>query len=356
MIVSVIIPVFNVEKYLSRCIDSVLAQTYKDWELLLVDDGSTDDSGRICDEYAQIDSRIRVFHKENGGVGSARNLGIDEAIGDWISFVDSDDWVTSDYIENLIHTGHLEDDVLYSSGMVVHMIEGREWDLFTYEERCISLDNVEDVKTFRIFANGCPVAKLYNKSILNSNGLRFNTDFSFNEDHLFVIKYLCFVKAIYLIPFNNYYYWIDVHGNSLTHKNHDSYESLCASWHMHVVLSDFCTKYNCVPTDVVVPEDMQIFGAQQILRAIKDSKNKKTKIDILKKSMVLVQQESLEAKDYTGEIREVIEVLSVNNFFFILRYYFLICPLKNVYYKFVDRIVKIQWLCCICKSIKNRIC
>ena len=91
--ITVIVPVYNTEKYLRRCVDSILAQTFTDFELLLIDDGSTDGSGAICDEYAKKDSRVRVFHKEIGGVSSARNLGLDKAYGEWISFVDSDDWI-----------------------------------------------------------------------------------------------------------------------------------------------------------------------------------------------------------------------------------------------------------------------
>ena len=91
--ISIIVPVYNVEKYLSLCIDSILAQTLTDFELLLINDGSKDNSGIICDKYATIDSRIRVFHKENGGVSSARNVGIDNADGEWIAFVDADDWL-----------------------------------------------------------------------------------------------------------------------------------------------------------------------------------------------------------------------------------------------------------------------
>lgn len=91
--VSIIVPVYKAEKYLNRCIDSILAQTYKTWELLLIDDGSPDRSGDICDEYAKCDNRIKVFHKENGGVSSARNLGLDNIEGDFVTFVDSDDWL-----------------------------------------------------------------------------------------------------------------------------------------------------------------------------------------------------------------------------------------------------------------------
>ena len=103
--ISVIVPVYNTEKYLHRCIDSVLAQTYKDFELLLIDDGSKDSSGAICDEYAARDSRVKVFHKENGGVSSARNAGLAIASGDWIMHLDGDDRIAPDIQERLIRKG-----------------------------------------------------------------------------------------------------------------------------------------------------------------------------------------------------------------------------------------------------------
>ena len=95
--ISVIVPVYNVERYLRRCIDSILAQTFTDFELLLIDDGSKDSSGEICDEYAAKDSRIIVFHKENGGVSSARNVGLDNVRGEWVAFVDADDKISDGY-------------------------------------------------------------------------------------------------------------------------------------------------------------------------------------------------------------------------------------------------------------------
>ena len=103
--ISVIVPVYKVEKYLPECIESVLAQTFTDFELILVDDGSPDNSGAICDAYAARDPRIRVFHKENGGVSSARNLGLDHARGEWIAFVDSDDWIEREMYEKLYCAG-----------------------------------------------------------------------------------------------------------------------------------------------------------------------------------------------------------------------------------------------------------
>lgn len=113
--VSVIIPVYNAEKYLRKCLDSVLAQSFADFEVLLINDGSTDGSGKICDDYAQKDARVKVFHKENGGVSSARNLGLDNATGDWIVFVDSDDYVEKNYFEVINNNLSQEIDVLVFS-------------------------------------------------------------------------------------------------------------------------------------------------------------------------------------------------------------------------------------------------
>ena len=102
ILVSVIVPVYNVEEYLGRCVDSILNQTYRNLEVILVDDGAKDSSGGICDAYAKKDSRVRVIHKENGGLSSARNAGIDAASGEYLEFVDSDDWIEADAVESML--------------------------------------------------------------------------------------------------------------------------------------------------------------------------------------------------------------------------------------------------------------
>ena len=109
--ISVIVPVYNVEKYLSRCVDSILAQTYENLEIILVDDGAKDSSGAICDEYAAKDGRVRVIHKENGGLSSARNAGIEAATGAYLAFVDSDDWIVPEAYSYLMEQ-MLRNDVL----------------------------------------------------------------------------------------------------------------------------------------------------------------------------------------------------------------------------------------------------
>ncbi len=100
-IISVIVPIYKVEKYLAKCVDSILVQTYSNLEIFLVDDGSPDNCGKMCDEYAQKDHRIKVIHKKNGGLADARNVAVDVATGEWIIFVDSDDYVEPNYVENL---------------------------------------------------------------------------------------------------------------------------------------------------------------------------------------------------------------------------------------------------------------
>lgn len=100
-LISVIVPCYNVEQYLPKCVDSIIGQTYQNLEIWLVDDGSPDNCGRICDDYSMQDNRIRVIHKPNGGLSDARNVAIDQANGDWITFVDSDDYVSKDYVETL---------------------------------------------------------------------------------------------------------------------------------------------------------------------------------------------------------------------------------------------------------------
>lgn len=107
--ISIIVPVFNVENYLHRCIDSILVQTFKDFEVLLIDDGSTDKSGKICDEYAFNDNRVKVFHKRNGGVSSARNVGLNNAVGKWVTFCDSDDYVHENFLYDFLSQPHTVD-------------------------------------------------------------------------------------------------------------------------------------------------------------------------------------------------------------------------------------------------------
>ena len=151
-VISVIVPVYNTEKYLSRCIDSILTQTFTDLELLLVDDGSTDKSGIICDEYALKDSRVRVFHKENGGVSFARNLGVQEARGNWIAFVDADDWILETYLANFVNNIKKDTQLIVAT---------------TIEKKIASSDYIKQLLLY-IVPCGMPF-KLYSASCLKNH-------------------------------------------------------------------------------------------------------------------------------------------------------------------------------------------
>lgn len=120
--ISVIVPVYNVENYIEKCIESILSQTYTDFELLLINDGSSDKSGSICDAYMSKDQRIRVFHKKNAGVSMARNWGIKHSLGDWICFVDSDDWVENSYLEKFIENKELDGYTMVSQGIMYDFV------------------------------------------------------------------------------------------------------------------------------------------------------------------------------------------------------------------------------------------
>lgn len=198
---SVIVPVYKSEQFLHRCIDSILAQSFTDFELLLVDDGSPDNCGAICDDYAARDNRVHVFHKVNGGVCSARNLGIEQAQGVWITFVDSDDWIDYNHFECLIAGGY--DDFIFggiklcSSSSSIRFVEKK----YT----CKSLiDFINHNKGYRL---NSPCGHLYKRTILKNNNIRFDVGIRFGEDAIFNLRYLCFCNSVRTISSCGYNYW-----------------------------------------------------------------------------------------------------------------------------------------------------
>ena len=205
-IISVIVPVYNVEQYLPHCIDSILTQTFTDFEVLLIDDGSTDNSGRICDEYAKKDNRIRVFHKENGGVSSARNVGLDNAEGEFLGFVDGDDILSPVYLMILLKA--LED---LHVDLVIAQYTSKSSDAVSLNEE-IMFWEVKDSVIYleNAFCNdmidGYLWNKLFKRDIVLGNNIRFRSDISVWEDMLFVVSYCTFIRLIALIDNIIYYY------------------------------------------------------------------------------------------------------------------------------------------------------
>ena len=199
--VSIIVPVYKAEKYLNRCIDSIIAQTFTDWELLLIDDGSPDRSGDICDEYAKKDIRIRVFHKKNGGVSSARNLGLYNVQGEYVAFVDSDDWIDVNTLNVCFSQIEIYDlDILQFS--------------YTRNERKLGnvLDFESHVCTLKDYINEkklllCVWGTIFSVDVIKQNHIRFNDKMKLAEDQLFVLSCMELSKRIMRIPNILYYYY-----------------------------------------------------------------------------------------------------------------------------------------------------
>lgn len=209
--ISIIVPVYNTEKYLDRCIQSIRAQTYTDFELLLINDGSTDSSGVICDKYAKQDSRIRVFHKENGGVSSARNLGLDNVKGEWVTFCDSDDWIECNYLSSLILK--CDNDWVLSS-YIYDRPNKKQYEQLADETFCINGNNLTALLMTGAYMT--PYAKLYKSKVLEKNRIRFNTHLRSREDTLFVWQYLLCVDKVTTLNDATYHYCIT--DNGLSHK------------------------------------------------------------------------------------------------------------------------------------------
>lgn len=195
--VSIIVPVYKVEKYINRCVDSIIAQTFTDWELLLVDDGSPDRCGEICDEYAEKDSRIRVFHKQNGGVSSARNVGLENSNGEWIAFIDADDFVDADYL-----TMENQDcDVIEKSFYFYDSCRIKKGRLITKTKR---LSKKAFYSHYVNKKNNALWDKLIRKEIIGQ--YRFDESLTIGEDFLFFMSIAHSIKSYSLSSIGCYYY------------------------------------------------------------------------------------------------------------------------------------------------------
>lgn len=204
--ISIIVPVYNVEKYLPSCLDSILKQTYYNFELLLINDGSTDKSGIICDDYALLDKRIKIFHKQNSGVSNTRNLGIKNATGDWICFVDSDDILESNYLQVFVNLiSKHKADCYITSYKVMPIKKMRS---IILEESCYDKTNLYNliIKLRNNTLLGYPWNKLFRTDIIKKNNIHFDELITFHEDEIFVLQYFKHSESIYFSPKQTYNY------------------------------------------------------------------------------------------------------------------------------------------------------
>ncbi len=210
-LISVIIPVYNMQQYLKQCIDSVINQTYKNLEIILVDDGSTDDSPNICDEYALKDNRIKVIHKQNSGVSSARNAGLDIAKGDYIGFVDSDDFISSDMYETL-YNAIIKTDAQF---VLCNWFKGNDDNWVEYKN-FPKTENITRNDALEIFIGYMFVVnKLFKKSFITD--FRFSEVQEYGEDLLFCFNAFLKVESVVCVNKPQYYYRLNF--NSVTNNN-----------------------------------------------------------------------------------------------------------------------------------------
>ena len=247
--ISVIIPVYNAEPYLNRCIDSVLASAYSDFEIILVNDGSTDRSPDICRAYAENDSRVVFLSQENRGVSAARNRGLEAARGEWIVFLDSDDFITDDYLSLTADKAYGQQDLILfrfakhassasrpapgetDSGLAgaadsaPNVRDGQSADnssekAFLYQGGEM-LDLISRILVPRPLAESCspdfrtPCARAYRRSLIERHTIRFSPDIRIGEDLLFNLEYQLRAKSCAYIPKTVYFY--DIHGDSSSH-------------------------------------------------------------------------------------------------------------------------------------------
>lgn len=214
--ITIIIPVYKVEQYIRQCLDSIFAQTFVDWECLLIDDGSPDNSGVICDDYAKKDSRFRVIHKENGGVSSARNIGLDYAKGELISFIDSDDTVNNQFLSYLLEL--LGDNDIASGGYnKLHRSELKDQD-FDYKsimKLTIKESIVDFYRPYNYKFNAYIVDKIFKRSIIDENKIRFREDIHIKEDGLFLMQYLVHCKGCCNLSMTPIYNYITTEGSAM---------------------------------------------------------------------------------------------------------------------------------------------
>lgn len=205
-LISIIIPVYNSEKYLEKCLDSVIMQTYSNIEIVIINDGSTDKSGGICELYEKQDSRIKVCHISNGGVSNARNLGIQICKGQYICFVDSDDTIKNNYIEELYRDLVFKKSDLSICGVEVkgkHAADLKS----RFKEIKLNKNYIEEFlelnKSYLLYG---PCNKIYKTTVIKSNHILFDVTTSYGEDLLFNFQYLSHIEKISYTDNTNYFY------------------------------------------------------------------------------------------------------------------------------------------------------
>ena len=223
--ISVIVPVYNVEDYLERCVESILQQTYAHFELILINDGSTDSSGQICDHLASQYENIKVYHIENAGVSNARNMGIQLATGSWVTFIDSDDFVTQDYLATLASAAEGLN-VGFVIASLHHIKNGIVTDIPSHSGKTELWSTEETMKELLMTTRTSffPVAKLFKRDLLADE--KFNTNYHLAEDALFLTELLLKTRCSCVFIDKPVYYYDHREGSATTSVNRHVFDTI----------------------------------------------------------------------------------------------------------------------------------
>lgn len=269
MKVSIIVPVYNAEKVLHFCVDSILNQTFKDFELILIDDGSTDRSGDICDEYAKDNDNIVTKHIENSGVSVARNIGIETARGVYICFIDSDDYLENDYLETLVKIkndyqsvesiwcGFKTVDGYNNPAVLQRVVYSKDVELFETSTKFVM--TLHDK-----WLDAAPWCKLFSREIIINFNLRFSKEFSLGEDLIFNFNYLEHTNGRILIINKCLYNYVVNNQNSLTKSYHEDLFNKYKK--INGTILSYLLRWNCEQNQITKFYNSSFFLYEFVLR------------------------------------------------------------------------------------------
>lgn len=338
-LVSIIIPVYDEERCLSKCINSIIAQSHTKWELILVNDGSNDNSGLICDQYAELDTRIKVIHTENKGPSRARNIALDNATGKYVCFIDSDDWVEMRYVEHLLQAATFSHSLVIA-GYIKESTDKIERKCYNF---CIYSQNnfnklFNDIK---LYHNGFAWAKLFEKTLIDQKNIRFNEKIKFSEDLVFTLTYLLYAEQAIIIEHSDYHY-VNINNKSLSHKYHSFeteyhgyrafYDVLCLHEHTH----------NFSKLDLLETKKWLAYFALRTIKSTYRPKynyiNRNDRVNLLKSSFQKNDKLLLaDVKDYLPVFDKTICILFINNRIILLDIIIsIVYFLRNI--KYIERI------------------
>lgn len=313
--ISIIVPVYNTEKYLQECLDSILVQTHTDIEVILIDDGSKDDSLSICQKYANIDKRVKVYHKENSGVSDTRNFGIEHANGEFISFCDSDDKIDSGLYQ-MLYNAMIEHDVdRVVSGYAYLYDDGRR--LYSkpriqdggYESNVILRKMIDDGTLSGFLFSGVNNS-LFRREIICKNNLQFDPLIRYNEDSLFSFQYMLHSRSIYSLQSKPTYFYRQHRGSSTKKRTvGDKYEPLRqALWNMK--LDEMDINFNV---------QMKRRTVTEALWQILDIAEKEHGLEAVRDIQILLKNK---------ELQENISVIRVEDLNLYKRFYYILMKVK----------------------------